>query len=296
MHYLVKEWVISPSNSRPVGLSAYVHLNHWLDVVARQLAALDDTNTNLEIAIKSEAAEQTARQFMWLLFDKVPLIHLCWQIQRIQYRHRIRKMFLKKISGVKLLALMQNQCEDVHISESPTGGIHLLSLGWVSLQCSFVIHVNNQKNSLLNYSGTEKSKLRQYLEVLRLIGQRSVPLTAETDCLVAGSTRLVWWSGSSWTSTLSSSVHVSLRLIGVFIASWGAKPQQLQPSLNCFTLCNVFSARFVSVKKQDSKHTLIREKPITQCEMFPLNSVWVLSQVIICLSFFHFSGMQMRVN
>lgn len=80
----------------------------------------------------------------------------------------------------------------MHISESPTGGIHLLSLGWLSLQCSFVIHVNNQKNSLLNYSGTEKSKLRQYLEVLRLIGQRSVPLTAETDCLVAGSTRLVW--------------------------------------------------------------------------------------------------------
>ena len=71
------------------------------------------------------------------------------------------------------------------------GYIYYLSAG-SALKCSFVIHVINKNNSLLNYSGTEKSKLRQYLEVLRLIGQRSVPFTAETDCLVAGSPRLIW--------------------------------------------------------------------------------------------------------
>ena len=147
------------------------------------------------------------------------------------------------------------------------GYIYYLSAG-SALKCSFVIHVINKNNSLLNYSGTEKSKLRQYLEVLRLIGQRSVPFTAETDCLVAGSPRLIWWSGSSWTSTLPSSVHISLRLIGVFIASWGAKPQQLQPSLNCFTLCNVLSAQFVSIEKQTANMLSLGKN---------LNPVWDVS-------------------
>lgn len=48
-HYLIKEWVVSPPNPSPVGVSTYVHLNHWFDVVARQLTALDDPNTNLDI-------------------------------------------------------------------------------------------------------------------------------------------------------------------------------------------------------------------------------------------------------
>lgn len=38
-------------------LSTYVHFNYWFDVVARQLSALDDSDSNLVIAI-NETAEQ----------------------------------------------------------------------------------------------------------------------------------------------------------------------------------------------------------------------------------------------
>lgn len=53
-------------------------------------------------------------------------------------------MFLKKIVGVKCLALIQNQGKDFHISESPTGGIHLLSLGWLSPQV-LICHSRDQQ-------------------------------------------------------------------------------------------------------------------------------------------------------
>lgn len=48
--YLVKKWVVSSPDSRPVGLSARAHLNYRFDVVAGQLAALDDTYANLDMA------------------------------------------------------------------------------------------------------------------------------------------------------------------------------------------------------------------------------------------------------
>ncbi|TNN74622.1 hypothetical protein EYF80_015169 [Liparis tanakae] len=46
--YLVKEGVVPPLDPRPVGLSTHVHLHHWFDVVARQLAGLDDSDTDLK--------------------------------------------------------------------------------------------------------------------------------------------------------------------------------------------------------------------------------------------------------
>lgn len=49
-HYLVEKWVVSSPDSRPVGLSARAHLNYWFDVVAGQLAALNDTYANLDTA------------------------------------------------------------------------------------------------------------------------------------------------------------------------------------------------------------------------------------------------------
>lgn len=73
-HYLVKEGVISSSDSSPVGLSTNIHLHHWFDVVARQLSTLDNSNANLDIASDSEAAEQTVRQFIWIVYEKTPLI------------------------------------------------------------------------------------------------------------------------------------------------------------------------------------------------------------------------------
>lgn len=48
--YLIEKWVVSSPDSRPVGLSTHAHLNYWFDVVAGQLAALDDTYSNLDTA------------------------------------------------------------------------------------------------------------------------------------------------------------------------------------------------------------------------------------------------------
>ena len=47
-HYLIKEGVIPSSYSSPVGLSAHICFHHRLDVVARQLSTLDNSNTNLD--------------------------------------------------------------------------------------------------------------------------------------------------------------------------------------------------------------------------------------------------------
>lgn len=66
--YLIKERVISSSDSSPVAVFTHIHLNHWLDVVARQLSALNNPNTNLDIESNSEAAEQTVTQFIRILF------------------------------------------------------------------------------------------------------------------------------------------------------------------------------------------------------------------------------------
>lgn len=76
---LVEERVISSSDSGPVRLSTYIHLNHWLDVVARQLSTLDNPDTDLNIERRSEAAEPTVRTFTRLIYEKVPLIYLGWQ-------------------------------------------------------------------------------------------------------------------------------------------------------------------------------------------------------------------------
>lgn len=74
-HYLIEERVISSSDSSPVGLSTNMHLHHWFDVVARQLSTLDNPNANLDIASNSEAAEQTVRQFVWIIYEKTQLIN-----------------------------------------------------------------------------------------------------------------------------------------------------------------------------------------------------------------------------
>lgn len=59
VHYLVEKRVISSPYSGPVCLPTDIHLNHWFDVVARQLSTLDNPNTNLNIANHREVAEQT---------------------------------------------------------------------------------------------------------------------------------------------------------------------------------------------------------------------------------------------
>jgi len=46
--YLVEVGVVSSPDARPVGLSTHAHLHHRLDVVARELSTLDNTNTDLE--------------------------------------------------------------------------------------------------------------------------------------------------------------------------------------------------------------------------------------------------------
>lgn len=69
--YLIEERVISSSNSSPMGLSVYVHLYYWFDVVTRKLSALDDPNTNLDIARKQrgrEAAQLTGNKNIWVSF------------------------------------------------------------------------------------------------------------------------------------------------------------------------------------------------------------------------------------
>lgn len=151
-HYLVKKGVISSSNSGPVGLSAYIHLNHWLDVVARQLSTLDNPNTNLHIASNSEAAEQT----IYLgPFWKDTIDSLGWQtptysVQTARIHFQIcygnKNMFPKKITCMKLLALMQNQ-EKVHTLCSHVTWYEGYTIYW--LQCisalvkPAVIHENS---------------------------------------------------------------------------------------------------------------------------------------------------------
>lgn len=47
LHHLIKYWVISLLDASPLRLSAYHYLDNRLDVNARQLSALDDSNANL---------------------------------------------------------------------------------------------------------------------------------------------------------------------------------------------------------------------------------------------------------
>ena len=61
-HYLIKERVVSSSDSCSVGLSAHIHFHNRLYVVARQLSTLDNPNTDLDITSNNEAAEQSVRQ------------------------------------------------------------------------------------------------------------------------------------------------------------------------------------------------------------------------------------------
>ena len=70
--YLIEERVISSSYSSPVSLSACVHLDHRLDVVAGQLSSLDNPNADLDIARISKGAEQTEQPFIWVFFEKAP--------------------------------------------------------------------------------------------------------------------------------------------------------------------------------------------------------------------------------
>lgn len=72
--YLIKEWVISSSNSSPMGLSIYVHLYYWFDVVTRKLPTLDDPNTNLCIAWKQRGKEAalTRNKNIWGVLFSVP--------------------------------------------------------------------------------------------------------------------------------------------------------------------------------------------------------------------------------
>lgn len=55
----------------------------------------------------------------------------------------------------------------------------------------------------------------QYLEVLRLIGQGFMPLSPQTCLLVVWFPRMIWWSGNSCTTSLTSGDLNSLILISV---------------------------------------------------------------------------------
>lgn len=70
-----------------------------------------------------------------------------------------------------------------------------------------------------DYSGKQRSQPGQYLEVLRLVGQGSVPLTVESDWPFPGFPRVVWQSGRGPTSTLASSIPEVLAFGGVLVAS-----------------------------------------------------------------------------
>lgn len=65
--YLIKEGVVSSPDSSPVGLAIQVHLNHWFDVVARQLAALYDAYTNLDVRRAPSYQLITATTQTWTL-------------------------------------------------------------------------------------------------------------------------------------------------------------------------------------------------------------------------------------
>lgn len=75
--YLIKERAISSSYSSPLGMSTYIHLNHWLDVVARQLSTLDNSNANLDNH-KQQWGSWTNSET--IIFEQVPLGCLGWQI------------------------------------------------------------------------------------------------------------------------------------------------------------------------------------------------------------------------
>lgn len=75
----------------------------------------------------------------------------------------------------------------------------------------------------LDDSGKQNLEQGQYLEVLRFVGQGSVPPTAESAWLSVGFPRLLCWSGSGHPSTLAPSVHKGLPVIAVIVASWEAR-------------------------------------------------------------------------
>lgn len=112
----------------------------------------------------------------------------------------------KTKSAVRLL--ISNKTDECHDSwpwvHTWTGEVYCQSCNQQSqfpLKFAFVV------------SQEEQSRLKQYLEVLRLISQSSVPLSGETDWFMAGFPRQVWWNESSWTSDLTSYVHVSFSVI-----------------------------------------------------------------------------------
>ncbi len=184
-----------------------------------------------------QARVRQLNQFIWILFEKLTLI--IWG--------KLIKTYSAQTEGhswkQKHVPHENHMCDIVCLDERPVQGCsHMCSSLMrdkftilVGLAISEYLHTlvhchscDKQKElsptfCIWDYPGREKSKLRQYLEVLRLIGQGSVPLTAEAGCLVARFPRLVWWSGSSRTSTLTSSLHICLPLISVFTASWSEK-------------------------------------------------------------------------
>lgn len=168
-----------------MGLTTQVHLNHWFDVVARQLAALYDTYTNLDTTRVHSYQLITATTQTWILTVNI---------------HQIRSFKLRP----RMLMFLYN---------------FFVFDGWWKLLWLM-------KKKRFDYSGKQKWELRQYLEVLRFVGQGSVPLTAEPAWLSVGFPRLSCWSGSRHTSTLAPSVHKGLPVIAgiaAIAASWEAR-------------------------------------------------------------------------
>lgn len=79
------------------------------------------------------------------------------------------------------------------------------------------------------------TNLRQYLEILRLVGQGPVPLTFETYWPVTAFPRLVWWRGSSRSSILTLSLHFILPQVCTITASCDSNPKYSQHSLTVRT-------------------------------------------------------------
>lgn len=160
-HYLVKEWVVSSSDPGPVGLSTHWHLNHRLNVVARQQPTLDHPHTNLGIASNNYTAE----------------------------------------TGKHTDDLYTYICNMLH-------------------EFNF---------TCLWFSKIREMAIRQYLEVLGFIGQRSVSLVPGTLRLGAEVPGLVRRGGGS---TLTPSVDVSIDLVGIIAPSCSTQPQRSQHWLN----------------------------------------------------------------
>lgn len=180
-HYLIKEGVVPSPDSSPVGLVTHVHLNHWFDVVARQLAALYDANTNLNMTRVHSYQLITTTTQTWTL--TVNLL----QIRSFKPRAKNADVW----DFFFFLYLMA---------------------WWILLWF--------MRKERLDYSGKRNLEQGQYLEVLRFVGQGFVPPTAELAWLSVGFPRLLCWSGSGHTSALAPSVHKGLPVIAVIVASW----------------------------------------------------------------------------